>query len=80
MGRRLWICTKKNGFVVVERLLDAELIERRVERSRRSSPPRSFSTVAELEPSDASVARRIWSPTKRHKLFEELAADPGCST
>ncbi|MBO0820453.1 MAG: phytanoyl-CoA dioxygenase family protein [Nocardiopsaceae bacterium] len=32
--------------------------------------------VAEVEPEDPSVARRIWSPTKRHPAFEKATANP----
>lgn len=67
---------RRNGFVVVERLLDAELIGRARQAIEEVLATPELSTVAELEPSDSSVVRRIWSPTKRHRIFEELAAEP----
>lgn len=66
----------QDGYLVVEGLFDAADVElARAAIDEILSTP-ELSSVAELEPSDRSVVRRIWSPTKRHSYFERMAADP----
>jgi ectoine hydroxylase-related dioxygenase (phytanoyl-CoA dioxygenase family) len=66
----------ENGFAVVERLFDAsEVAELNTAITEILSVP-DISSVAEVEPGDNAVARRIWSPTKQHSAFERAAAHP----
>ncbi|AOK28271.1 mitomycin antibiotic biosynthesis protein [Burkholderia singularis] len=67
----------ENGFLVVRDLLDAEAIA-----SMRSAIDEIIGSagdlreVAELEPSDPTVIRRIWQPSKRHAAFRAVQEDP----
>lgn len=67
---------RENGFCVVEGLLDSSVVDRArgVVDALITSP--EVGEVAEAEPEDSSVARRIWSPTARDKVFGEMTEDP----
>ncbi|WP_079166691.1 phytanoyl-CoA dioxygenase family protein [Streptomyces oceani] len=67
---------KENGFLVVEKLVNAGVVAqaRAVVDSLLSSP--SISEVAEVEPGYDAKARRIWAPTSRDKIFAGMAEDP----
>lgn len=67
---------RENGFAVVERLFDAsEVAELNTAITEVLSVP-DISSVAEVEPGDNGMARRIWAPTKQHSAFERAAAHP----
>jgi phytanoyl-CoA hydroxylase len=67
---------REQGYLLVERLLGPDdLREAHAAIAEMLAAP-DRSSIAELEPKDPAVVRRIWSPTKRHPYFERLAADP----
>lgn len=67
---------RENGFAVAERLFDpSEVAELNTAITEILSVP-DIGAVAEVEPGDNGVARRIWSPTKQHSAFERAAAHP----
>jgi phytanoyl-CoA hydroxylase len=68
---------QQNGFAVLERFFDQEQVAVLTGAIDDVLAADELSSVAELEPGDRSVARRIWSPTKRHPGFMQAAADPG---
>jgi ectoine hydroxylase-related dioxygenase (phytanoyl-CoA dioxygenase family) len=62
----------QQGYLMIERLFDETEIEsarQAIEEILDRPDPKS---VAEVEPEDSTVFRRIWSPTKRHKVFEDM--------
>ena len=67
---------RENGFAVAERFFDAEYVARLNGAIEEVLDVPDVSSVAELEPGDAAIPRRIWSPTKRHSAFETTVADP----
>jgi phytanoyl-CoA hydroxylase len=67
---------RENGFAVTERLFGASVVaELNTAITEILSGP-DIGSVAEVEPGDNSIARRIWSPTKQHSAFERAAAHP----
>ncbi|MFJ4960905.1 Phytanoyl-CoA dioxygenase (PhyH) [Streptomyces sp. ADI96-02] len=66
---------RNNGFCVAEGIIGDQLVERarNVIDGLLSSP--DITDVAELEPGDEMMARRIWAPTSRDKVFVEIAED-----
>jgi phytanoyl-CoA hydroxylase len=66
---------QEQGFVLVNRLFPPDDVEKAQVAINEVLDTPELSSVAELEPKDQSVVRRIWSPTKRHPLFERMAAD-----
>jgi ectoine hydroxylase-related dioxygenase (phytanoyl-CoA dioxygenase family) len=67
---------QEHGFAVAERFFDADDVRRLNDAIDEVLNVPDITSVAELEPDNASVPRRIWSPTKRHAAFEQAAADP----
>lgn len=68
---------QENGFAVAERLFDpSEVAELNTAITQILDVP-DIGSVAEVEPGDNGMARRIWSPTKQHSAFERAAAHPG---
>ncbi|MGW2488729.1 phytanoyl-CoA dioxygenase family protein [Streptomyces sp. NPDC001606] len=67
---------REQGFAVAERLFDAgEVAELNNAITEILSVP-DIGSVAEVEPGDRGMARRIWSPTKQHPAFERAASAP----
>jgi phytanoyl-CoA hydroxylase len=66
---------RDNGYAVAERFFDAEFVAGLHAAIDETLASPELSSVAEVEPKDPSVPRRIWSPTKRHVAFEQAAAD-----
>ncbi|WP_194915860.1 phytanoyl-CoA dioxygenase family protein [Catenulispora rubra] len=64
---------RQNGFCVVPGLLPDKLVRTARDVVDRLLQTPDLSDVAEPEPEDQGVARRIWSPTSRDAVFEELA-------
>jgi phytanoyl-CoA hydroxylase len=64
------------GFAVAERFFDADYVKQLNNAIDEILDVPDITSVAELEPDDAGVPRRIWSPTKRHAAFERTVADP----
>lgn len=67
---------QENGYAVVERFFDPGEVAEVNAAIDEVLAADDLSEVAEVEPGDSSVARRIWSPTKRHPVFEATAAHP----
>jgi len=67
---------RENGFALVERLFDpSEVAELNTAISEVLDVP-DIGSVAEVEPGDNGMARRIWAPTKQHGAFERASANP----
>jgi len=64
-----------DGFLLVERLFGAEDVQEAQRAIDEVLDTSELSSVAELEPGDPAIVRRIWGPTKRHSFFERMAAD-----
>jgi phytanoyl-CoA hydroxylase len=67
---------QEQGFAVAERFFDADEVAQLNAAIDEVLDVPDITTVAELEPDNPGVPRRIWSPTKRHARFEQLATDP----
>jgi ectoine hydroxylase-related dioxygenase (phytanoyl-CoA dioxygenase family) len=67
---------QENGYAVVERFFEPGEVAKVNAAIDEVLATDDLGSVAEVEPQDASVARRIWSPTKRHPAFEAMAAHP----
>lgn len=67
---------REHGFAVAERFFDAEYVAQLNDTIAEVLDVPDIAEVAEPEPGDGSIARRIWSPTKRHSMFEKASADP----
>lgn len=67
---------RENGFAVVKELFTRSEVDRINEAVHAVLSTPDLGSVAELEPQDRGTARRIWSPTKRHQIFEQTAANP----
>lgn len=66
----------EDGFAVAEQFFDAKYVAQLNDAIAEVLDIPDITSVAELEPEDSSVARRIWSPTQRHAAFESTVADP----
>ncbi|MEU2307739.1 phytanoyl-CoA dioxygenase family protein [Streptomyces misionensis] len=67
---------RENGFALVERLFDpSEVAELNTAITEVLDVP-DIGSVAEVEPGDNGMARRIWAPTKQHGAFERASANP----
>ncbi|MBD0674486.1 phytanoyl-CoA dioxygenase family protein [Streptomyces sp. CBMA156] len=67
---------RENGFVVAERLFDPSEVAELNNAITEILNVSDIGAVAEVEPGDNGMARRIWSPTKQHSAFERAAAHP----
>lgn len=67
---------REQGYLLVERLFGPDDLKQARDAIDEVLAATDLSSIAELEPKDRGVVRRIWSPTKRHPYFERLAADP----
>ncbi|QCP54525.1 phytanoyl-CoA dioxygenase family protein [Trinickia violacea] len=65
-----------NGYVVVDDVFDHKTIQRALSAIDELLGSETPERVFEFEPKDSSVVRRIWSPTQKHAVFEELACAP----
>jgi phytanoyl-CoA hydroxylase len=67
---------QENGYVVIERFFEPDEVTQVTAAIDEVLATDDLESVAEVEPQDASTARRIWSPTKRHPAFEAMSAHP----
>jgi len=68
---------REHGFLVVENLLDAGTVTAMrdaIDEIVRGAA--DLGEIAELEPSDPTVMRRIWAPSKKHATFRTVQDDP----
>lgn len=66
----------KYGYLVIERLFDAEQVGRAFTAIDELLAPDNPDKPYEFEPQDGATVRRIWSPAQRHPAFKDMAADP----
>ena len=68
---------RDNGYLFVDRFFDNDVIEaaQRAINDVLEEGKGDLAKVAELEPDDPTVVRRLWSPTDRHPFFLSLASD-----
>ena len=70
------IAFNTNGFLAVPDLLNLEAVESmRTAIDEIVGSASDLSEIAELEPSDSTVIRRIWQPSKRHAAFRSVQED-----
>jgi ectoine hydroxylase-related dioxygenase (phytanoyl-CoA dioxygenase family) len=62
-----------NGYLVINNFFEPTHIAAALKAIDEILDCADQSSVAESEPADPSVVRRIWSPSKRHPVFVELA-------
>ena len=62
-----------NGYLVIDSFFNKTQIAAALTAIDEILDCAEPSSVAENEPADPTVVRRIWSPTKRHPVFVELA-------
>lgn len=67
---------RENGFAVAERLFDPSEVAELNTAITQILDVADLGSVAEVEPGDNGLARRIWSPTQQHTAFEQAAAHP----
>lgn len=67
---------REQGFLVVKCLFDNDDVARVLAAIDAVIGTTDLSRIAELEPQNQSMVRRIWSPTRRHPVFEQMATDP----
>lgn len=65
---------KENGYLIVEKFFDMVEIGRIDQAIEEILASEGGRNAYESEPEDKNVIRRIWSPTKKHHSFEEMAA------
>ena len=66
---------RENGYVAVPGLFDPARVAA-ADAAFRDLLGARPAEVAEMEPEDASVPRRIWAPDRRHPFFHAMARDP----
>ncbi len=67
---------REDGYAVLENFFDAGQVAVLNGAISQTLAAEEIGSVAEVEPGDPKVARRIWSPTTRHPAFGQAAADP----
>jgi phytanoyl-CoA hydroxylase len=61
------------GYLLVQKLFNDLEISQALAAIQEMLARDAPSSIAELEPEDSNAIRRIWSPTKRHKIFDDIA-------
>ncbi|WDD90661.1 phytanoyl-CoA dioxygenase family protein (plasmid) [Burkholderia sp. FERM BP-3421] len=68
---------QQSGFLVVPDLFDVDVVaEMDAAVTHIIDSAANVRDVAELEPADAAIIRRIWQPSKRHAVFRRVHEDP----
>ncbi|WP_235025464.1 phytanoyl-CoA dioxygenase family protein, partial [Caballeronia terrestris] len=65
-----------NGYLVVKELFGFEQIRLAHAAIDELLNPGNSDKPYEFEPRDGTTVRRIWSPTKKHQVFRQMASDP----
>jgi ectoine hydroxylase-related dioxygenase (phytanoyl-CoA dioxygenase family) len=65
-----------NGYLVVEGVFDREKVGRALTAIDELLDPANAERPYEFEPQDGATVRRIWSPTNKHAVFDQMASDP----
>ncbi|MCH9644405.1 MAG: phytanoyl-CoA dioxygenase family protein [Gammaproteobacteria bacterium] len=63
---------KENGYLVVSNIINEQDIKQANQLVDAVLKHRPLSDVAELEPKNSSIARRIWSPTKKITFLNDI--------
>lgn len=66
----------ENGYVVVEKLFDADRISQALNAIDKLLAEGNAGKTFEVEPQDTGTVRRIWSPTQKDEVFDQMASDP----
>ncbi len=66
----------EHGYLVLDGMFDPARLAQAHGAIGELLDPANTEKAFELEPSDAGTVRRIWSPTQKHQVFEQMAADP----
>lgn len=66
---------RDNGYLVVKNLFNDEMIFKGLSAIDEILSRSDADENSEKEPKDNAIVRRIWSPTKKHMAFVELAED-----
>jgi len=66
---------REQGYLLLENFFDRSRIASAIQAIDAILTSGDIHSLAELEPQDPSVIRRIWAPTQRHVFFEEMACD-----
>jgi phytanoyl-CoA hydroxylase len=67
---------EENGYLVVHELFDAAAVATMTDAiDKIVGAAAQLSDIAELEPSDPTVIRRIWKPSSRHAAFRTVQED-----
>ncbi|QTL36854.1 phytanoyl-CoA dioxygenase family protein [Pseudoalteromonas viridis] len=64
-----------NGYLVVENILDQTEIANALQAIEELTQGEGAQQNFELEPTDGNTIRRIWSPTKKHDTFWQIASN-----
>lgn len=64
---------RKHGYLLIENFFENDVIDAASNSITRVLEDNELANVAELEPEDNSIARRIWSPTKKSSELNEIA-------
>lgn len=67
---------QRNGYLLKERFFPLSLMNEADRIIKQLLDTHELSKIAELEPSNPAVARRLWMPTKLHPFFEDLVSNP----
>lgn len=65
----------EKGYLLVKKVFSNEIIAKAIQIVEKILSHEPIEEVAELEPNDKNIARRIWSPTKRNPFFMEMATN-----
>jgi len=66
---------KENGYLVVKNLFDQRAVSEALSAIDEIISRPDADKNSEKEPKDNSIVRRIWSPTNKHRTFDELSKD-----
>lgn len=66
---------KDNGYLVAKDLFSREQVDQALRAIDEVLDPRRAEKAYEMEPRDTQTVRRIWSPTKKHPTFWQMAKD-----
>ncbi|MDK1290628.1 phytanoyl-CoA dioxygenase family protein [Pseudoalteromonas umbrosa] len=66
----------ENGYLVVDNLISPDSLSSALEAVSELTEGEGTEGNFELEPKDGTVIRRIWSPTKKHTAFWDIAKAP----
>lgn len=66
----------QNGYLIVDGIFTKDQIKKGLDAIDQVLNSDNIEKAYEVEPSDRSTVRRIWSPTQKHPTFWEMATEP----